>query len=176
MADPTNRADVPPSWLPEATEDHPKPPAYRREVARKIKNRRWVKVVDMAAQLEQCLAEVDPPAGTPIGVVLTQLHAGTDRFWCDLAKIAGHPSDKPPSPETRAAVIEKVRADLVQKASGTMRDDHGQLANEARLAARSLLDACIGQPVDQAAVTVAQAQVWATLAVSHEIAASDRTR
>lgn len=106
MPDPSNLADLPPSWRPEATQDHPKPPAYLAAVARKRKNRRHALVLDMATVAEDKLREVGLPAD-----VLEQFDLG---WWRKLAAAAGHPSNKAPSPETRAAVIEKVRADLAE--------------------------------------------------------------
>lgn len=103
-ADANNPADLPASWLPGASEDHPKPPEYQRAVARKVKNRRWIKTVDMAEVATAKLSE--------LGMDADVLEGFDSRWWSTLAKVSGHPSHTPPSPERRAAVIEKVRADL----------------------------------------------------------------
>lgn len=103
MADPSNLADLPPSWLPQPSQAT-KPPAYLAAVARKRKNRRHALVLDLATVAEDKLREVGLSAD-----VLEGFDLG---WWRKLAAAAGHPSSKAPSTEARAAVIEKVRADM----------------------------------------------------------------
>lgn len=106
-----NPEHIPASWLPEAHQDHPKPPAYQRHVARTIKNRQWIKTVDMAEVATAKLHEQ--------GMDADVLEGFDSRWWSTLAKVSGHPSSKPPSLERREAVIEKVRSDLADlKAKG----------------------------------------------------------
>lgn len=106
MPDPTNLADLPPSWRSEASQAPVMPPAVAHAVARKVKNRRHALVLAMATVAEDKLREVGLPAD-----VLEGFDLG---WWRKLAAAAGHPSSKAPSQETRAAVIEKVRADLAE--------------------------------------------------------------
>lgn len=115
MPDPSNPDDVP-EILRQPYPGHPKSPAYRREVKRQIKNRRRVKVVDMAEVLMGGwrAAGVDDAW---ILAYLPDLRHVPDRWWRDLAATAGHPSSKPPSPKTREAVIKKVREDLAREAT-----------------------------------------------------------
>lgn len=91
-----------------ATQASPKPPAYRAAVARTRKNRRHALVLALATRAEDIIraSVVDNDA------MLANMKAAPTKWWKLLAEDAGHPSSKPPSPEVRAAVIEKVRADL----------------------------------------------------------------
>lgn len=100
MPDPTNPADVPASWLSVPVQE--KPAAYRRAVARKVKNNRHAKVLAMATVAEDLCRKH--------GAEAEWLETWDDRAWRELSVVARHPSK--PSPETRAAVIDKVRADL----------------------------------------------------------------
>lgn len=107
MPDPTNPADVPASWLSVPVQE--KPAAYRRAVARKVKNNRHAKVLDMATVLEDwCRA-----SRVRLDIYDEVLQTLDDRFWKGLAITAGHPCRKV-SPETRKDVIDKVRADLAE--------------------------------------------------------------
>lgn len=103
--DPTNPADLPASWLPGANPGHPKPPAYARAVARKVHNARHQKVLAMAEMAEDTLRAARVPADA--------LEQFDKRWWLTLAKVAGHPCKKV-TPETRAAVIEKVTRDMAE--------------------------------------------------------------
>lgn len=105
MPDPTNPADLPASWLPGASEGTEKPAAYRRAVARKIKNDRHAKVLAMATVAEDKLRKV--------GLGAEVLEGFDTRWWLKLAAAAGHPCRKL-NPVTRAAVIEKVARDMAE--------------------------------------------------------------
>jgi len=102
VPDPTNPADVPASWLPQAT--HPKPPAYTAAVARKVHNRHWAKVVDMAEEVT-ALALREP-------WILDLLDTLPPSWWVQVVASTGRPLGAPPKPETVAEVIAKVRADV----------------------------------------------------------------
>lgn len=108
MPDPTNPADLPASWLPGAVQAPPKPPAYLAAVARTRKNRRHALVLAMATKIEDDIRASDRDHDAHV----RGLEIAPARWWKTVAETVGHPSSKPPSPETRAAVIEKVRADL----------------------------------------------------------------
>ena len=109
MPDPTNPADVPASWRSVSTQ--PKPAAYTRAVARKVKNNRHAKVLALATALEDLCRKHGLEAEMVAG---WNVVAGwEDRTWRELSVIAGHPC-RSVSPETRAAVIDKVRADLAE--------------------------------------------------------------
>jgi hypothetical protein len=107
VPDPTNPADLPASWLPEANPGTEKPAAYRRAVARKIKNDRHAKVLAMSNIVEDWCrsSEIGPDTASP---VLTRMGGP---WWRAVARFSGHPCRKV-SPETMTAVIDKVRADL----------------------------------------------------------------
>ena len=105
MPDPTNPADVPASWLSAPTQE--KPAAYRRAVARKIKNDRHQKVLAMANEVEDLCRREPWIAGEGI------LESLKPTWWSKVAIVAGY-SGHTPSPTTIAAVIEKVRADLAE--------------------------------------------------------------
>lgn len=108
MPDPTNPADLPASWLPEATGNPPMPPAMARSVARTVKNRRHALVLALATKIEDDIRASDRNHAA----LVRGLEIAPPRWWKIVAAAVGHPSSKAPSPETRAAVIDKVRADL----------------------------------------------------------------
>lgn len=99
MPDPANAEDLPYLWL--SVPSAPKPEAYRAAVERKIRNARHAKVLALANVAEDMCRKH--------GMEADELGGWTDRAWHMLARQARQ-SD--PSPETRAAVIDKVRADL----------------------------------------------------------------
>lgn len=103
MPSPTNPADVPAVWLSSPTQD--KPAAYTRAVARKVKNNRHRLVLDMATVAEDICRKH--------GVEADVMEGWSNRAWRELSVVARHPS-RVVSPQTRAAVIEKVRADLAE--------------------------------------------------------------
>lgn len=83
-------------------------PAVAHAVARKVKNRRHALVLAMATIAEDDIRGTDRDSDA----LLRGMETAPPVWWKALATSAGHPSSKAPSPETRAAVIEKVRADL----------------------------------------------------------------
>lgn len=84
------------------------PPAVARSVARKVKNRRHALVLAMATRIEDDIRSSDRDRDA----LVRGLDIAPARWWKATAAAVGHPSSKAPSLETRAAVIEKVRADL----------------------------------------------------------------
>lgn len=104
MPDPNNLADLPPSWRPRPSEAPPVETEKDRAVARRIKNRRHALVLDLADHLVVLIS------GS--GATAKVLDHFTPLDWKKVAKATGHPASKPPSPETRAAVIVKVRERL----------------------------------------------------------------
>lgn len=103
MSDPRNRADLPASWLPEATQVPPMPTEKAQWVARRIGENRRLKVLALANVVEDvCRARA---------ISADALDRLTGQEWKDLAKQAGV---KVPSAETRAAVVDKVRRDLAE--------------------------------------------------------------
>ncbi len=105
MPDPNNRADLPASWLPEATQVTPKPSGYVRAVSRKVREARRLKVLAMATLAEDRLRDAFQPA--------EHLEKFSTRQWVELAHAAGHPS-RGVSAETRALVVEKVARDMAE--------------------------------------------------------------
>jgi hypothetical protein len=112
VPDPTNPADLPASWLPGAVQSPPMPPAKARAIARTVKNRRHALVLAMATKIEDDIRASVGEDATMQSALLVCIETAAAGWWKTLAATVGHPSSKPPSPETRAAVIEKVRADL----------------------------------------------------------------
>jgi hypothetical protein len=76
-------------------------------VARKVKNRRHARVLDMATLAEDMCRRADAPLSAD------RLESLTEREWKALSAAAGHPATVP-SAETRACIIDKVRADLAE--------------------------------------------------------------
>lgn len=81
------------------------PPAMARSVARKVKNRRHLKVVAMAEKAEEMCRRT--------GVAPERMADFPAKWWVDLARVAGHPCSKV-SMETRRAVVDKVKLDIAE--------------------------------------------------------------
>lgn len=106
MADPSNRADLPPSWLPRADPVIVEPSPRDREIARRVANNRRRKVIMLASIAE------DHARGLGMDADTFRAAAGAPSFWKLLCEVAG--VQAPKTEQTRADVVDKVCADLVE--------------------------------------------------------------